>query len=539
MPVFNERPSDLSQGSVDEEQGDESTSLIKKRWTSPRGFLLIQVAIFSNVFLAGFDSTVTASTWAKIGSEYNAVNIASWLTTSYLITFTTFQPLYGRFSDIFGRRAGFFAAATTFGLGSLACSFAPSVQLFIAARLVQGVGGAGLMTMATIVNSDMIPFRERGMYQAAQNVTHGVGSICGASLGGLVADQVGWRWCFLLQVPISVAACVLGFFVLPNPEEGPGAPVSDSWQQLWEKVDFSGALLLIAGLSLQLVGLGLGGNDLPWLSPWVIASLLGSLVIMALFIRVEASTKAMPIMPLRMFRGISPVATQISNLFVGMAAYAFLFQVPLYFQAVLGESASKAGARLIVPSVASPLGGLISGIVMSRWGKLALLVRIGTGLMAIGNSLVASFRFREAGWKYIVFLFPANLGQGIVYPGILFTYMAAFDHTDHAVSSSTVYLVRSLGWVYGVAITQLITQNTLTSRLPAALSEVDDKRTIIDNIRHSVSYLHSLPVDVQVAARQVYHQGIQCSLIASVVFATVASIAALFSRGQALNREGL
>jgi len=112
---------------------------------------------------------------------------------------------------------------------------------------------------------------------------------------------------------------------------------------------------------------------------------------------------------------------------------------------------------------------------MSRWGKLAILVRVGATLMVIGNLLVWSFHFHDASWKYVVYLLPANLGQGIVYPGILFTFLAAFQRSDHAVSTSTVYLIRSLGWVWGVAITSAITQNVLKDGLPKVLDGIPDK----------------------------------------------------------------
>lgn len=178
--------------------------------------------------------------------------------------------------------------------------------------------------------------------------------------------------------------------------------------------------------------------------------------------------------------------------------YQFLFTLPLLFQVILLDSPTKAGARLVIPSLATPLGGLIAGVVMSRWGKLAHLVRTGAALMFIGNLLVMLLRFHDNDWKYFAFIFPANLGQGIVYPGILFTFLAAFDHAgmlplrivflmsfnpdlitlillDHAVSASTVYLIRSLGTVWGVAITSAIIQNTLSSGLDEALNEVPDK----------------------------------------------------------------
>ncbi|KAF2202081.1 MFS general substrate transporter [Delitschia confertaspora ATCC 74209] len=501
----------------------------EENWTPPSGFFWIELAIFANVFLYGFDGTITAATYAVISSEFNAANTASWLTTAYLVTSTAFQPLYGRFSDIFGRRICFFVSTITFAIGCLGCGLARNVVLLNCMRGLTGFGGGGLMTMATIVNSDMIPFRKRGMYQALQNGMFGFGAICGASFGGSIADTIGWRWCFLLQVPISAIALLLGWLVIENPIEH-----KPTWKEIKEKVDFSGALLLVFAISIQLVGLSLGGNELPWNNGWVIGSLVASVVLLGLFIWVEARTTAIPVIPLRMLCGRNPTAIQASNVCAGLAAYAYLFMLPLFFQVVLKDSPTKAGARLAIPSLATPLGGLIAGVVMSKWGHLIRLVQIGAVLMVFGNALVTSLAFYDSKWKYIVYIFPANLGQGIIYPATLFTTLASFDHADHAVSASTVYLIRSLGSVWGVAITAAITQNTLAARLPRALEGIPNKEQIIDDIRHSVTALTQLPPDIQLKARMAYYYGIRYSFAASTVIAGLAVVAAVFPHNRGL-----
>lgn len=167
----------------------------------------------------------------------------------------------------------------------------------------------------------MIPFKKRGMYQALQNGVTGFGYICGASLGGAIADTIGWRWCFVLQVPVSVFAFVVGWLAVEDPKVNL-AVGSKTLRETWHVVDFSGALLLVTAVSVQLVGLSLGGNELPWSSPWVIGALLGSLVLFALFIRVEKRTKAIPMIPLRMLHGRLPILTQISNVCAGASAFA-------------------------------------------------------------------------------------------------------------------------------------------------------------------------------------------------------------------------
>lgn len=167
----------------------------------------------------------------------------------------------------------------------------------------------------------MIPFRKRGIYQAAQNVVNGFGSICGASLGGPIADTVGWRWCFLLQVPVSIFAIVVGYLVLKDTHTPAKADLSRAGD-VWKKVDLVGAFLLVLGLSAQLAGLSLGGNELPWDHGVVIGCLVGSVVLLALFVLVEGTTTAIPIIPLHMLKGITAVSAQLANVCVGIAAYS-------------------------------------------------------------------------------------------------------------------------------------------------------------------------------------------------------------------------
>ena len=254
-----------------------------------------------------------------IGSSFNAADTVVWLTTAYLITSTAFQPLYGRFSDLLGRRAMFFVAGGTFMFGCLGCGLAPSMAVLDIARALTGLGGGGLITMATIINSDIIPLRNRGMYQAVQNGLHGFGAVCGASMGGVIADTIGWRWCFLCQVPVSLTGLIVAYFVIENP---PMQEDAEGSQSVWRQIDLSGALLLVLGLSVQLAALSLGGNQYPWSDSRVIFCLVASVIILAIFVLVELRTRALPVMPMHMLRGKAVISNMVSNVLVGMSSYA-------------------------------------------------------------------------------------------------------------------------------------------------------------------------------------------------------------------------
>ena len=168
----------------------------------------------------------------------------------------------------------------------------------------------------------MIPFKRRGMYQALQNTVYGFGAVSGASFGGLIADNIGWRWCFLIQVPISVLGFVIGWFVVSDQEQLMGDAAVGRLKNVFAKVDLAGAFVLVIALSMQLLALSLGGNELPWSNGWVIGSLVGSFVLLGAFVLIEAKTSAIPIIPLRMLSGRLSISVQLANLCAGMAAYA-------------------------------------------------------------------------------------------------------------------------------------------------------------------------------------------------------------------------
>jgi len=188
---------------------------------------------------------------------------------------------------------------------------------------------------ATVINSDMIPFKQRGMYQAMQNILVGFGAVLGASLGGMIAESIGWRWCFLLQVPVSILALIVGYIVLENPPCIVAAvDPKNPFLSAMKRLDLSGAFVLVLGLGAQLLGLSLGGNEFPWGSSVVIGSLVGSVALLLVFVRIEATTRAIPMIPLQMLQGWQPTAVQLTNVFSGMAAYGVSLDPPLQSRAL-------------------------------------------------------------------------------------------------------------------------------------------------------------------------------------------------------------
>ncbi|KAK9449703.1 major facilitator superfamily domain-containing protein [Limtongia smithiae] len=501
-------------------------------WRPTMRLRLVQLVTCTNIFLMGWDSSCTASTYALIGSEFNAANNVSWISTSYLITSTAFQPLYGRFSDIVGRRMCFLFAIFVFFIGTLGCSMATSLMTLNIARGVTGIGGGGLITLGTIILSDMVPFRLRGIYQSALNFCWGFGSISGASCAGLIADAYGWRYVFIFQLPIFLISIIVGYLYIIDPPYA-GTPGTKSIQN----IDFGGSVTLVLGLSALLACLSMGGNEYTWTDMKVVGFGVAAVVLLTSFLLVEGFVAHMPVMPLRILRGRLPVSSLVTTFATGIANNSQLFMLPLYFQAVNLDPAAVAGARLIVPSLVGIFGSIIAGVIMSQWGHLAKLMKIGTLIMLIGCRLVATFGPDSPKWHYVAYLMPTQFGNALLMPAVLFSMLAHFSRADHAVATGTCYLIRSIGLVLGVAISNAINQNSLSKILPAVLADVPDGDKIADLVIHSVTAIKTLPEDTQRIVVWGYTMALRRCFWASTIACSVALFGSLFCNATKLHRK--
>ncbi|VEU23185.1 DEKNAAC104309 [Brettanomyces naardenensis] len=352
-------------------------------------------------------------------------------------------------------------------------------------RALTGIGGGGLVTLATIVNSDIIAPEQRGNWQAFQNVLFGFGSICGASFGGTIAQTFGWRWCFVLQAPIGFTGIISAYLFVKNPEKNSKDLLTsdpdddDSIDRIivddsrsLDKIDFKGSITLVLALSLQALVLSLGGNQVAWSDYRLILVLLLSCAFLVKFALVEMNTTALPIIPPTLLHGTFTYFILGIGVLVGISGFAYLFILPMLFQIILGDSVSQAGLRLTIPSLFTPVGGLITGFTMSRGGNnLFKLVTCGAFLMFLGNFLALQIDKGENAWLVGLFLIPANVGQGMICPSSLFAFIYIFDKDKQAIATSTAYLFRSVGSIWGVSGSSTIIRHVL--RRVAAKSLID------------------------------------------------------------------
>lgn len=490
----------------------------KNYFSDDPNFLWIEISLLTNVFLSGFDGTITASTYSTIGNEFKALDLACWITSSYLITSTAFQPLYGSISDILGRRGCISFALVVFGLGCFGCYSATNMAVLIMMRALTGVGGGGLMSLSTITNSDIIYPEMRGMFQAIQNLMLGTGAVFGASFGGILTSYLGWRWCFAIQIFPTTLSLVVALMYISNRSE-PEA-VKESGGRIYNKIDFSGSVWLIISLTTQLLVLSLGGNQLSWANWRILVMCVVMVISTTYFVKVESSTPAIPIIPIKEYTTVFVIVNIALNFFIGLAAYSYLFTLPLLFQINLGDSTANAGLRLSIPAFATPVGGIISGYFMSKSKSFTNVALAGTILMTLGNYLGLLVSNGIPGWLTNILLVPANIGQGLVYPSALFSFIYHFEPHKQASSTSTVYLMRNIGGVWGVTYITTIVQSILGSNLQSHLSSLpnlsqDDIQNIIDTIVKSIDVLDTMDPEVREIVARDYTYALRVAQVIS------------------------
>ncbi|RVD89588.1 uncharacterized protein DFL_000590 [Arthrobotrys flagrans] len=445
-------------------------------------------ATWVGVFLASLDSTIIATLLGPISNSFSSFSTISWVASGYLITNSAFQPLSGRLTDIFGRRAGLIAANVAFGTGTLMCGLARDESVLIAGRLIAGAGGGCLNAIATFVASDLVPLRRRGLYQGLGNLIFGLGAGLGGWIGGLFNDSsLGWRWAFLFQIPIIIISAVAVALLVD-------IPIKNTSEGALQRVDFLGAITLVSSLILLLVGLNTGGSILPWTHPLVITAIPLSLAIFVLFIWTESRAKE-PIIPVRLFKLRTTWSACLTNWFFVMAIYALMFYGPLYFQ-LQGHSATESGLRLLPNAVGLSVGSLTSGYIMRHTGRYyGLGIGINTAFVS-AIALITTFTLKTTDFPQYLAYFFVGYGYGGMLTVTLIALISSVDHEFQAVITSASYAFRATGSTIGVTVASAAFQNVLKGELERRLGgggpEAED---VIRRVRESFEEIWKVPIE--------------------------------------------
>ncbi|KAI4180518.1 MAG: hypothetical protein L6R41_007198, partial [Letrouitia leprolyta] len=479
---------------TDEVESPEQRAATEEDETKSKGNVQLILPVVSiGVFLAVLDQSVVAAINGDIGSDLHAVRSVSWIATAYFLSMTCSQPLYGKLSDVFGRKPSLLFAYTMFGIGSLGCGLTGTLGGLIAARAIQGIGGGGMVIVVTVLLSDLVSIRDRGTYQGYLNLIGAAGSAGGGPIGGLVAQTIGWRWIFLIQVILCLIAIIAVAFLLHLPQRKTDISLKDQLK----RIDFLGAVLLILSIFALLFGLDRGTN-ISWHSPTTLVSLCLTVPLVAAFLLVETKIAIAPFTPGHVIFDRALFACYTQNFFSYAHFTALIFYLPTFFQVVLLMTPAQAGAALIPAVIPAVIGTFVGGLILKRIGKYYWLALVSAWVGALASIPIAAAPSLRSGSftticvTSIVSFFP----QGIVITSSLIAILSNVAVVDQAVATASMFLFRSLGAAMGVSLVGLLIDQVLSVKLRAALDPQDAGR-ILDKIKASLGFIKLLPPELQ------------------------------------------
>jgi EmrB/QacA subfamily drug resistance transporter len=431
---------------------------------SHRQILTILVGLLLGMFLAALDQTIVSTSITRIANDLHGLNIQAWVTTAYLITSTITTPLYGKLSDIYGRKPFYLTAISIFIVGSAASSFATSMYELAAFRAFQGLGAGGLMSLAFTILADIVSPRERARYQGYFLAVFGVSSVLGPVIGGALSGAnsilgvTGWRWVFLVNVPIGLVA----LFVVAKVLNVPHQPRS-------QRIDWWGALTLVVGIVPILI-VAEQGQQWGWGSSKSVAMYIIGGVGVALFVLVEKLMKDSALIPLRLFRSGVFSTVIVAGFVVGAAMFGAITMIPQYLQIVRGASPTVAGLQTLPLMVGLMGASIMSGQITSRTGKYKIFPIIGS-IFIIGGSLL----FTRVGvdtplWQPMLYMLVLGFGVGNCMQTLTLAAQNAVSFKDMGVSTASATFFRQIGGTLGVAVFLSVLFSTVGGKIGTALT---------------------------------------------------------------------
>ncbi|PIA15990.1 MFS general substrate transporter [Coemansia reversa NRRL 1564] len=461
----------------------EKTSAVRKR--------LMFIGLFFTIFLSGLDQTVTSTILTRIADDFRALDRIEWVPTVFMLCSTSLNVISGRIADIFGRFSVLMFSLVTFVAGAVISASAQSIVMFIFARGLSGIACGGMLNLSIIIISDIVPIERRGKYLGFLQICFGVSNAAGPLVGGLFADRFDWRAAFFADMAMGITTAVYLAIVLRLPRLTSTA----TWRDGVRKLDYIGISLIVACISFIIVGLNIGGTIMQWSSPATIGCLVSGCVLLGAFVLIELRFARTPLIPMWLFTVRNLVIAFSVTFLCGMTMFAIIFYMPVYFSAVFGANAMRAGLLVLPFGMALSGSSFISGYFMSTAGIYRRFLQLGPAFMAAGVLAIALLSGKTSEAVYAALLLIPGIGMGNV---IVSNVIAAQASTDPQYISTVTPLCEfflSIGGVIGVALFGAVYRNKLSNILTIAASdETQAVQRIIEEARKDVSVVYSAHV---------------------------------------------
>jgi EmrB/QacA subfamily drug resistance transporter len=411
------------------------------------------------MFLGALDQTIVGTAMPRIVGDLGGFNQYTWVTTAYIITSAIAVPITGKLTDIYGRKYFYLAGLIVFILGSILCGISQTMNQIIIFRGLQGIGAGVIMANAFTVIGDLFPPAVRGKYQGLMSAVFGVSSIVGPLLGGYITDNLSWHWVFFVNVPLGLIVIVLFIFFFPNFRP----------DNLKHRVDYAGVVLLILGVAPLMLALSWGGVEYAWVSPQIIGMFVFSCVALAIFLWVENRSQE-PIIPISIFKNRIVSISSALIFLTAAGMFGSVVFIPLFFQGVLGASATASGSFITPMMLGTVVGSAISGQFLSRaGGHYRIQGTIGLALMALGMWLLFQMNIDTSNSTAIRNMVITGVGLGITMPLYMLAIQNTVPYNILGAATSSAAFFRSVGGSFGLAIFGSIMNNRFTASLASSL----------------------------------------------------------------------
>ena len=426
-----------------------------------RQIVFTMVGVLLAMFLAALDQTVVATAMPTIIAELGGFDRYTWVTTAYLLASTTAVPIVGRLTDIYGRKVFYVGGIIVFLAGSALAGTSQTMNQLIAFRAVQGLGGGVIMANSFVAIADLFPPETRGKYQGFVGVVFGLSSVVGPALGGFITDAVSWNWVFLVNLPLGIPVIFLIAFLFPKIK-----PEVES-----RRLDYAGMFALVLAVVPTLLALSWGGAQYAWTSPMVVAPLAFGLAMAAAFVFIESRAES-PIMPLEIYRNPMVAVSLIATFLTGFGMFGGIIFIPLFFQGVLGASATDSGGFLTPMMLGIVFGASVSGQLLARTALgYRTFALIGTALMAAGLLLMTTLDADTTFPQAVGYIVAMGVGLGCTFPTFTLAVQNSIPFRLMGVATSALQFYRTIGGTLGLALLGAVMTARFASRLESEISQ--------------------------------------------------------------------
>jgi EmrB/QacA subfamily drug resistance transporter len=474
------------------------------------------------MFVAMLSSTIVSNALPTIVDDLEGSQTGyTWVVVATMLAMTATTPIWGKFADLFDKKLLVQTALVIFSVGSLIAGFAPSMEVLIGARVVQGLGVGGLTALVQVVIATMVSPRERGRYSGYIGAVFALATVSGPLVGGVLVDTVGWRWCFFAGLPVAA----LAFVVLQKTLRLPVVKRTDV------SIDYLGAFLLVGGVSILLIWVSLGGINFDWVS-WTSGALVAAAVVVtAAAIHVEANVAKDPVIPLRLFKDRTLTLATIASVLIGLAMFGSTVYLSLYFQRAKDMSPTEAGLMSICMVGGLLVSSIVSGRIISATGVWKRWLVGGMVAVIIGIGLLSTIDASTPLWRTGIFMAVLGLGLGATMQNLVLAVQNTIPLSDMGAGSSVVAFFRSLGGSVGIAALGAVLAHQVADAVKAGLSAlVASHPELADQVGHQtggVPDVSTLPAPIRAIFESAYGDATGHIFLVALPFAIGALIAVL------------